>query len=334
MSLDVQRYQQRCYPVLQTTFDTIVTPTNADCCLISSLTTDASQTDIARPDKTGTLDILQPQGGRRVGAWSASMSAAGNGTAGVAPDCKSFLQAGFGKAPTVVAATSVTYALDDLLYYLSIWNFNAPSGAKQFVAFNSLVNKLEFTAGGDVPTITASGESGWVYDSAQAADGTTDPLAKGGLGSFPAEPSTPVSNGTHPPGFKIAAIIDGNSYSNILTLKITVDVARELRKDTNSEFPRTGAAGARKVSLDWEMTDSDDTNLNALHQKVMNRTPINAVFTVGTIAGNRWVHTVNNFIAPKPKYGDAGIRRKMTFSGALAIPSAIGAKDQYTLGLT
>jgi hypothetical protein len=45
------------------------------------------------------------------------------------------------------------------------------------------------------------------------------------------------------------------------------------------------------------------------------------------------VHTLNNIIVPKPTYGTSGTRRTVNFSGARAYPSAINAKDQYTLAI-
>jgi len=87
------------------------------------------------------------------------------------------------------------------------------------------------------------------------------------------------------------------------------------------------------VTADWSLADNDSAALRTLKQKAFSRTPINIVFTVGTLAGNRWVHTLNNIIVPKPTYGTSGTRRTVNFSGARAYPSAINAKDQYTLAI-
>ncbi|HYX47869.1 MAG TPA: hypothetical protein VE820_13755, partial [Sphingomicrobium sp.] len=178
---DVFERNQRCYVAIQSAFGTAAAVTGSNCCLITTLNTDATQAEIQRPDKTGTLDEIIAQGGRRIASVDLTFSAAGNGSAGVAPDGSAFLQSAFGKAPTVSGGTSVTYTLDDLLYYLSIYNYNTPSGANQMVAFDALVNKFEFSFGGDVPMISIGAEASWVFDSAQASDGTTPSGAKGGL---------------------------------------------------------------------------------------------------------------------------------------------------------
>src|SRR4051812_13617113 len=89
---------QACYPVIETTFGTAVAPVGADACLITSLTTQAAQNEIPRPDKTGSLGEIQGIAGRKTATWSAAMSMAGNGAAGVAPDMDVLLQLIFGKA--------------------------------------------------------------------------------------------------------------------------------------------------------------------------------------------------------------------------------------------
>jgi len=334
---DVLRIYQRSYPQIQTAFDAIpnsagaATVAGSDCCLIESLTTDADQAEIARTDKTGTLDAYPTQGGRRTARGQAVLSMAGNGAAGVAPDCKNYLQAAFGKAPTISAGTSVLYTLDDLLYYLAIWNFNQPNTAEQMCAFNSLINKMVVEFGGDEPKLTFGFESGWVLTPAQIGDSNTDPLAKGGLTAFPNEPASPVVNGTFPPGFQVTATLDGTAYTTLLTGRITLDIGRELRKDTNSAFPRQGVPGPRKVTVDFSLTDDDSAALTGLKVKAYDRTPVNVEFAIGTVAGNTWDWLVKNVILAKPKYGDEGIRRKVDFSGSMAYPTSVGAKDHLQL---
>ncbi|HXS98619.1 MAG TPA: hypothetical protein VN736_28680 [Candidatus Limnocylindrales bacterium] len=339
MGNEILRYQQRSYLQIQTAFDAIpntggaATVAGSNCALVRRFDTDAVQQEIERSDKTGTLDKLPAQGGRKSGTaiWEGNMN--GNGSPGVAPDCSPILQAGFGKVPTIVAATSVAYSLDDLLYYLAAWNFNAPNTGTQQVAFNSLVTQLEFALGGDEPTVTATLEPGWVLDNDQMADGTTDALAKGGLTAFPNEPATPVTNGTFPRGFDIAATIDGNAFDEILSVKIRLAVQRGLRKDTNAVYPRSGFPGPRLISADFSLTDNDGASMRSLKQKAFSRTAINIDFTLGQTSGNTWDFALNNVIVPKPKYGDQGSRRKIDFSNAVAYPSAFNAKDQFTLAI-
>jgi hypothetical protein len=331
---DVFSRYERCYPLIQSAYDTIPSPTNSDCCLVTDCTAEAKQNEIERSDKTGTLDRMPAQGGRRVGSVSVAMTAAGNGTAGTAPDCKNLITAAMGAAPTIVASTSVTWALGDALSYMAIWKFlTGLANATSKCAFNSLMQKMEAAFGSDEPTLTFSGESGWVIDNDQLADGTTPAAAKGGLAAWPSQPASPVVNGIAPPGFKVAATIDGTAYDNIISGKVALAVQRELKKIGNSEFPTAGAPGDRVVTVDWSMIDNDSAALRTLKQKAHSRTPINMSYTVGTLAGNRWVYTLTNVIVPKPTEGTNGTFRTVNFAGAIAYASAMGLKDQYTLAI-
>ena len=60
---------QMCFPVLESTFGTAVTPVGANACLITSLTTQASQPEIPRPDKTGSLGEIIGIPGRKTATW-------------------------------------------------------------------------------------------------------------------------------------------------------------------------------------------------------------------------------------------------------------------------
>jgi hypothetical protein len=68
---------------------------------------------LERPDKTGTRSMEQMTGGRKIGRWSIEMSVAGNGTAGVAPDCDPILQAAFGQTAAVGSGTATIATATD-----------------------------------------------------------------------------------------------------------------------------------------------------------------------------------------------------------------------------
>ena len=74
---------QKAFFVLESVFGTAVTPVGANACLITSLTTQASQGETPRPDKTGSLGETVGTPSRKNANWSASMSAAANGAANV-----------------------------------------------------------------------------------------------------------------------------------------------------------------------------------------------------------------------------------------------------------
>jgi hypothetical protein len=337
---DVQRHLQKCFVQLQSAFDTIpnsagtATLAGSDACLIISLDTDRSQEKIERPDKSGTLDSVPSQRGKRMARAKVTMSMAGNGAAGSKPDCDEFLQAAFGKAATVVASTSATYAIDDTIYYLTVWHFNDPANASQMVLFNGVVTAMELNFGGNVPTLTFEIEGGWVYDNDQASDGTTPAAAKGGLSAMPAVPATPVVNGTHPRGWEVTFTFDGTAYSTLQSGRIRVEYGRSLRKNTNSEFPKQATNGRRRVFVEFTMTDADDSTLRATKLKQVKGTRVNMTFVIGATAGNIWTWVVINVELGDPKYGDGGNDRTLTFGQSEAFPSALNAKDHLTCAIT
>lgn len=336
MANQVPARNQRSYPLIESTYGVapVTSPANGDCCLIASLVTKLSNPEIKRTDKTGSMGSIIGIGGRRSGTWSASVNMAGNGAAGVKPDCDEYLQLALGKAAVVSAGVSVTYGLDDATCPSgSIYNYNAPGTATQQVSLGSICTEMKETLVADIPSLEFSGESMWVYDSDQAADATNPPdaTAKGGLTSFPAEPAAPVSNGVPPNGAQTTVTIDGNSYSTCRSVVITHRFARETSKDCNTLYPVAPTPGPRTHMLDFSLVDDDSAALRSLKQKAISKTPINITFVTGNKAGNTWTRTLKNVILPAPDFSDAGQKRVVGFSGAEAHDSSIGSKDAYSL---
>lgn len=338
MSLTVNSRLQTSYIMRETTWGTAVTPTNGSRNLMVSLQLSPTAPLIPRPDKTGSLGEILGIPGRRAGTWSTQFSAAGSGAAGTAPDSAALIEMVFGKAVALVGGVSATFALDDLSPSCSIYNYNAPSTATQQVGIGSIGNKFKASIGADMPLIDISGESLWIYDTEQAADGATDTVAKGGLGSFPAEPSTPTTNGTPPQGFKGVITLDGNAYTTLLTADINLDVARELPKDAfNSSYPAGPVAGLRTIGCNFTIYDDDSANLISLKKKAMaptNPKPTSTlVFQLGTIAGNIWTYTLRNTILNPYTLDYSRTRRALQFTGK-SFDTTIGAKDAITLACT
>lgn len=297
-----------------------------------SLLTNADQALIERPDKNSSLSATVGIGGRKSGNWSTSASLAGNGAAGTAPDIGPFLQAAFGKAPTVVAATSVTYGLDDLSPSLAIYNFRKPAGASQQCAFGSVVQRLRVLLGEDVARIELSGPSKWVIDTDQF--GTVGADHKGGLTTFPSEPASPVTNGGIGPGFTGTVTLDGQSYSTLRTATIDVDFGRDIPLDVyNNYFGVEPGQNRRVVNVEFSIYDDDSANLSTLKRKALAKTPVDLVFAHGTIAGNIWTFTLKNVLLAAPQYDDSQRRYAVNFTGRAHATSGT-SKDELVLALT
>ena len=325
---------QMCFPVLESTFGTAVTPVGANACLITSLVTQAAQPEIPRPDKTGSLGEIIGIPGRKTATWTAAMSMAGNGALGVAPDCDKLLQLIFGKAVTISAGASATYGLDDNAYSASIWHYNDPSTVAQYVAIGAVCHQLKISFGGDVPTLEFSGSCLWVLDTDQLADGTMDAIGKGGISAWTARP-TPTVNGKPPAGFTGTVTLDGQTYTTLRQGSITLAVARNLPGDVfNSYYSGAPVPGLRSVAVDFGVYDDDSANLKALKQKSFNKTVMDLSFQIGTVAGNKWGITTKNVMLPAPTLDMGGDRRALSFSSAKAHDTSIGSKDAMSLVIT
>ena len=332
---------QRLYVQSEVTWGTIpntagtASLAGSNCCRMSALTFNQTQQEIVRSDKTGTLGITMGLLGRRTCNWSTKMSLALAGAAGGKPDMDPFLTAIFGKACTVVTSTSATYALDDNSPSVTIWDFNTPSTVTERAILGCVASKAKFDIGADEPSVEFSGQGLAILDTDIYA--TADATSKGGLtqASFPTEPATPVTNGVPAPGFTGVVTLDGNAYSIFRTGSISLDVERELPMDGfNSYYGLAPAAGLRNVTADWSMYDDDSANLSALKVKSQNGTGVNLTFQIGTVAGSIATWTLKNVLLPKYQYDYSGKRRFVTFNGARAHDTTIGAKDALTLVCT
>jgi hypothetical protein len=161
-----------------------------------------------------------------------------------------------------------------------------------------------------------------------------DTAGKGGLGSFPSEPS-PTLNGVPPRGRTGSITIDGNAYTTFRSGSITVATARQLSDpEWNSTYQGDPQSGPRVVTADLEMYDDDSANLTALKGKSRSKTPINITIVVGTVAGNIWTYLLKNIVLPIPSYSWSESRRTLRWSGLKARASSVSAKDEIKITLT
>jgi hypothetical protein len=329
---------QRVYAAIEATFGIAPAgaPSNTDCCLITTFSGDAKNPEIVRPDKTGAFGEILGIMGRRSATWSATLSAAANGVRGIKADCDVFLQLLFGQPTVAVASTSVTCTMSEQACpTATVFDYNNPGTATQFVVLGCLCSKFSTSFGGDVPMLTFSGECMWVYDTIQAADSNTDTIAPGGLASIPVQPSAPVTNGAPPQGFSGLISLDSNTFTTLRTGSIDVTLARELEKDGFSVYPIAPGAGLYSVSFSCELYDDDSTILNTL--KTAATDPLGPVipmsFQIGTVPGNIWTYNLKNCRVTCPTYDKQQARRTVKFTGK-AHDTTIGSADAFVLVIT
>jgi hypothetical protein len=119
----------RLYAAVESSFGTAATLTGANCFLITKATFTPNVDLLVPQSKTGTR--TQPVGvaGRRTAKFTIEIELRTSGTAGTKPDIDPLLVATFGQAGTVVASTSVTYNLSDLIPSLTIGSYRTPASA-------------------------------------------------------------------------------------------------------------------------------------------------------------------------------------------------------------
>lgn len=310
------------------------TVANGDAMRIISCSLNPTRARIDRPDKTTSLTAAIGQAGRRTATGTLSHSLAGSGSAGTRPDCDEMLAALFGKASTVVASTSVTYALEDASAatppHVSIFSFRDPSTMDQEIAFGTVLQSARFRMGQDVADVEYTFEPKWVISNAQFS--TADSTAKGGLTSMPSRPSAPTYQGNFAIGFTGAVTLDGNSYTALRSATITIDANRQLKKNLfGSYYPGSVYQQQRSVTVQAELDDDDTANLASLKRKAMDGTAVNMVFQIGAVAGNIWTFTLTNVLMDSPTLVDGDLDWGLTLSGR-----AYGntGKDEVSLVLT
>jgi hypothetical protein len=323
------------HAILESVFATAGAPSNSNAFKIISLVTDPAQDLIDRPDKNPALGATIGIGGLKRGTWSMRCSLAGSAAAGTAPDIGPLLQAAMGAVPVVVASTSVTYGMGSNNYSLTLWNFWNPTDATQYVSIGSVVNSLSIDCSGTQPIIEMSGTSYWVLDTDQFADAET--AAKGGLASFPAVPSAPVTNGSMLSLFAGSAVLDGNSYGDIRSFRLNANFNREIPQDTifSGQYGSAPASGRRDITFDLNIYDkSGDVNFSALKNKAIKKTPIAVTATIGAVAGSRLVIPMPNVLLGTPSTDDGGTKKAINFSGSKAYMTTSTANNEFSLSYT
>lgn len=332
MPITVSSRKRRFFWTTETTFGTAVAPTNSSCVLMEKCEIKPVEGEILRPDLTGDDGELVGGRGRRSCTWMSSLSIAGAGSAGTAPDCDGMLVTAQGAAHVIVASTSVTHPLGNNLGSGDLWSYvTTPTDATNQLALGAVIDQLKISLGGDVPMFEFSGEAFWGPDSDEFTDGTMDTVAKGGLSSFPTIPSSPVVNGTPPPGYKLSVVMDGNTYTQVKTATITIKYNRELPKDIVGGYPGAPADGLRAVTMDFGIYDDDSSTLQDLKVKSKNKTTINGQFVLGTIAGNILTIPVKNVMLGIADFDVSQKRRFVTFNNSRAHDSSIGAGDSVSM---
>ena len=323
------------------TVDALTLPTSitaANFCLFSKLSLDSNTNSIVRPDLNGSRTSIIGLKGRMTGSYSAEMTLAGSGSAGVAPDNDVMLQSVFGQAPTVVATTSVTYNLTDAISTFALYHFRkdttgSATGITQQIGMGCTTKDCTISVGQDLATIAFSGDCQHVLDT----DNFANYLAawKGGLSAMPTVPAGPlVSHGKGVIGFTGSISVDGNVLAELKSATVKLGTGNTIVSDSFGTFIGSGTEGdLRGMSISMTLDDNNGTAINDLKQKAWSFTPIDIILTAGTIPGEIWTITLKSVQLQGAKFNDGQRRVRLDFGDSTAHGTGSGL-DAVTLILT
>lgn len=320
--------KQTAYVAKESVFGTAVTPVGADALQFTTLTTDALQNTIDRTDKTGTADAAISILDNGSGSFSMGYEMSGSGTAGTVADDHVLMENLFGST-TVTGGTSVLYTPDDVEGSFTLMNFDKPTANDQEIIIGGIVSSATFRFGPGIPFIDLSGAAKWCIRKSQFASLTTE--QKGGLSSFPAEPSSPAIVGYPPRSRTGSVVIDGDTYANFLEATINFSTGVSLGPvQWGSASPSGPRRLRRVVTADFAIEDDGGSAWNSLSTKIPTNTPITIVITMGAVAGNIHTFTLNNAVLPQPTFDRSGSSRVLRFSGVKMAPTSASAKNPLT----
>ena len=250
--------------------------------------------------------------------------------------------AGAGGATGTVSRVKLTYTFVDDITQFTLWSFRTAATLDQRVGNTCVVAEATFNLNQDVASWQANGDCLWVLRSKDFA--TADVYQAGGLTAFPAEPTTPVTNGSIVPGFTGRFVAGASSatasvyaaaavaFPTIRNATIRVQTNNMLVRDTfGSYYPTLTEGDARNVTLSFNIYDDDSTAVNTLKTWGDAKTPVDFVLNLGTVAGNTWVHYLKNVYLASHVLGDGQLRFDASYGDSRATTSNLAVRDEYSL---
>lgn len=330
----------RAYLANQSSISTIPTVTTTNNVLFSKLSLDADIGEIKDPSVTGSRQDLAGARGRMSGTWSIEAALRGSGTAGTAPaHLDVLLESIMGQANSTVADTSCTYALSDGISTFALYRYRRDQAGgtalTQQIGSTCGTTDATFTLGQDVAMLSCSGRCAFVLDSNNFASYIS--AWKGGLGSFPAEPTAPTAIPVQPVvGFTGSITADSNSVVELKTATIKISTGNQLVDDDYGNYIGSGWQGdTRSIEVGLTLDDSDSAAIVDLKQKAFTYTPINIDIVSGTVAGNIFTFNLKNVQMRNPKFSDGPKgRMRLDFSASMAHGTTLAGTDAFQIVVT
>lgn len=284
-----------------------------------------------------TIGLARTKGmaGRRSATWEAVFPWQPSGTAGTVPNLDPVLQAIFCAAPTVSAGVSVTYAFPSTAQpsQLSFFLFRtAGSNVFQRAVRGCVVNAFTIATSGEEATLTVSGTCAGEIDSVNFASYST--ADKGGLTSFPTEPSSPTAVGSSIVAFIGSVSVDSVTSHSVESWSINASMNRGLQYKFGERTPSVPTARLRDLAYSLSIFEENTSALSALRFKWYNSTAVPVSFILGDVAGAIAAFTMATTVLPSEELDQIDGQSIVRWNAAQAYSSAVGQNDELVLTLT
>jgi Phage tail tube protein len=329
----------RLYMAMQTVYGTAVTLSGSNACRHTKCIIKPANPRSPRNDKTGTLSRTPGIGGLRKATVSITMDQAAHGTPGVLPDCDPILQSLFGGPATVNAGVSVIYAPTpttdaNAVPAVTVGYYRLPSTVKQQIAWGTNFSSAKFGLNdGVIAKWSAEGEAGNAVDSLSFS--ALDTNGKGGISSFPAEPSSPVTSGAPVAAFQGSITIGGTSVPTLTVGALAFGRPVEQEYSYGNQYPTSVSPDMRSVGFGFTLKDDDSALMTALLADGISDGVVAASLVQGNVAGNIWTWALGGLQLTPPSPDDSSKKLWLAvFEESMASASAIAVTDEISLTIT
>jgi hypothetical protein len=228
-----------------------------------------------------------------------------------------FVNAPFTTTPVTGGAIgpTMTYMLAEDLPSASIFDYWDPSTAVQRIVNGAAMDKMLIKVNGDFQEFDFSGPSQDLIDSASFTAG------EGGLTTFPAEPAQTGFDYTIIPGHlgQVWMGVTPNEFFTLTEAELTLENNIALRlHEFGSDFPRCITAGARKITLNFNIFEMVDAQTAGLYQAARQRSTIGVMLQLGEQQEQLFGAYMPAMVPEVPQFDDGETRLQWKFQNSRA----------------
>ncbi len=223
-----------------------------------------------------------------------------------------FINAPFTTTPTAGASigATITYNLAEDLPSVSIFDYWDPSGAVDRILIGTAMDTMTVRVNGDFQEFDFAGPAQDLLDT------TSFTAGQGGLSSYPAEPALTGFDYTIIPGH-LGQVWMGATPSEFFTLteaELTLENNIALRlHEFGSDLARCITAGARKITLNFNLFESVDAQTQGLYQAARQRSPISVMLQLGEQQQQLFGAYMPAMVPEVPQFDDSDTRLQWRF---------------------